>query len=141
VLVSVLGLTAVPSRRAVGALAAHRNRFRLAPEPRPATDAEPLLQSLVFLPILQRCPNEQATDKNGGQEDEEDKNDPSGTIHIGKSFPPKPISGPTNVPPGGVRAEAAKTSGRRSTNECVRGSPDDCARVNLPASLDPDPVV
>jgi hypothetical protein len=106
VLVSVLGLTAVPLRRAVGAIAAHRNRFRLAPEPRPATDAEPLLQSLVLLPILQRCPNEQATDKNGGQEDEEDKNDRSGTIHTGTSFPPKPVSSPTNVPRGGVLGAA-----------------------------------
>jgi hypothetical protein len=42
----------------------------LAPESRPATNAEPRLQSLVFLPILPRCPNEQATDKNGGQEDQ-----------------------------------------------------------------------
>jgi hypothetical protein len=99
VLASVLGLTAVALLRAVGATAAHRNRFRLAPQPRPATDAEPLLQSLVLLPILQRCPDEQATDKNGGQEDEEDKNDRSGTIHTGKSFPPKRISSPTNVPP------------------------------------------
>jgi hypothetical protein len=49
------------------------------PEPRPATDAEPRLQSLVLLPVLQRCPDEQATDENGGQDDEQDKNDRSGS--------------------------------------------------------------
>jgi len=43
-----------------------QNRFRLAPEPRPATDAEPRLQSLVLLPVLQRRPDEQATDEKGG---------------------------------------------------------------------------
>jgi hypothetical protein len=76
-----------------------QNRFRLAPEPRPATDAEPRLQSLVLLPILHRCPNEQATDENGGQADEQDKNDRSGTVHESKSFPPKWISTPTKPPP------------------------------------------
>lgn len=42
---------------------------RLAPEPRAATDTEPRVQRLVFLPILSRRPDEQATYKNGGQED------------------------------------------------------------------------
>ena len=45
-------------------------RLGLAPEPRPATDAEPRLQRLVLLPVLDRRPDEQANDKNGGQEDE-----------------------------------------------------------------------
>jgi hypothetical protein len=41
----------------------------LAPEPRPATNTEPRLQSLVFFPVLPRCPEEEATDKNRGQEE------------------------------------------------------------------------
>jgi hypothetical protein len=41
----------------------------LAPEPRPATNTEPRLQGLVFFPVLSRCPEEQATDKNGRQEE------------------------------------------------------------------------
>jgi hypothetical protein len=77
----------------------HRNRCRLAPESRPATDAEPRLQRPVLFPIPQRCPDEHATDDHGGQEDEqEDNNDRSGTVHASKSNPPKRISGPSKVP-------------------------------------------
>jgi hypothetical protein len=70
----------------------------LAAEPRPATDAEARLQSPVLLPILQRCPHEQATDENGGQEDEEDKNDHSHGVHPSKRYPPKRNSSPTKGP-------------------------------------------
>jgi hypothetical protein len=38
----------------------------LAPEPRPATNTEARLKSLVFFSILPRCPDKQATDQNGG---------------------------------------------------------------------------
>jgi len=41
----------------------------LAPEPRPATNTEARLQSLVFFPVLPCCPDKQATDKNDGQEE------------------------------------------------------------------------
>src|SRR6266508_5237511 len=93
VLARVLGLKAVALLRAVAATAAHRNRFRLAPEPRPATDTEPLLQRPVLLPILQRCPDEQATDKNGGRNgNEQNKNDRGRGVHASKSFPPEAIS-------------------------------------------------
>jgi hypothetical protein len=46
--------------------------IRLGPafEPRPATDAEPRLQRLVLLPVLDRRPDKQANDKNSGHEDE-----------------------------------------------------------------------
>jgi hypothetical protein len=37
---------------------ATENGSGLAPEPRPATNTEPRLQSLVFFPILSRCPEE-----------------------------------------------------------------------------------
>jgi hypothetical protein len=65
---------------------AERNRPRLAPEPRPSTDAEPRLHSLVLLPIFHRCPDEQAADKNGGQDDDEqNKNDRGRGVHKRRS--------------------------------------------------------
>ena len=73
-------------------------RSRLAPEPSPAADAEPRLQRLVLLPILQRCPDEQAADKNGGQNgNEQNKNDRGRGVHASKSFPPEAISSPTGI--------------------------------------------
>jgi hypothetical protein len=44
----------------------YRLRYRLAPEPCPAPDTQPRLQSPVLLPIFQRGPDEQAADDNGG---------------------------------------------------------------------------
>ena len=67
--------------------------FRLAPEPRPATDAEPLLQVLVLLPILQRRPGEQATDKDDWHEHEDANHDRSGTVHRLMSFALSRVSG------------------------------------------------
>ena len=43
----------------------------LASEPCPAPDTEPRLQRPVLLSVLERCPDEQATDNNGGQDDDE----------------------------------------------------------------------
>jgi hypothetical protein len=64
-------------------------RSWLAPEPRPATDTEPRLQRPVLLTILHRCPDEQAADKNGGQNDnEQNKNDRGGGVHARKSAHP-----------------------------------------------------
>ena len=84
------------SRSAAVCLIQSRLRL-LAPQPRPATDTEPRLQRLVLLPVLQRCPDEQATDESGGQDDEQDKNDRSGTVHMSKAFPPTWISSPTKL--------------------------------------------
>jgi hypothetical protein len=71
---------------------------RLAPEPRPATETEPRLQRLVFLPILSRRPDEQATDKHGGQDDHQAEKDRSRGIHPSKSCPPERLSTPTKRP-------------------------------------------
>lgn len=70
----------------------------LAPEPRPATNTEPRLQSLVFFPVLPRCPDEKATDKNGGHEEHETENDRSRGVHPSKSFPRSGLSTPTKRP-------------------------------------------
>jgi len=87
------------------------NRCRLPPESRPATDAEPRLQRSVLFPIPQRCPDEHATDDHGGEEDEqEDNNDRSGNFHASKSYPPKRISSPINVPAGAAKKNSLQTA-------------------------------
>ena len=86
-------------RSPIGSSLSDQNRFGLPPESRSAADAEPRLQSLVLLPVLQRCPDKQATDENGGEADEQDKNDRGGAVHVCKSFPPSGISSPPKLPP------------------------------------------
>ena len=86
-------------RSPIGSSLSDQNRFGLPPESRSAADAEPRLQSLVLFPVFQRCPDEQATDENGGQADEQDKNDRGGAVHVCKSFPPSGISSPPKLPP------------------------------------------
>ena len=63
------------------------DRRRLTSQPRPATDAETRLHGPVLLAVLQRRPDEQANDKNGGQEDEDAENDASRDVHPSKSSP------------------------------------------------------
>ena len=48
--------------------------FRLTAEPRAATNPEPLLQSLVLRPILDRRPHEQAENEKDGR-DSDDRED------------------------------------------------------------------
>jgi hypothetical protein len=58
---------------------------RLSPEPRPAPNAEPCLQGLVFSSILPGRPEEQATHKNSGQEEQKTDDDRSCGVHQAQS--------------------------------------------------------
>jgi hypothetical protein len=90
--------------------------FQLATEPRPATDAEPRLQRSVLLSVLERRPHEQATDENGGQDDEEGEDDLSAGVPATRVVPAK--ADPTPLP---ARRPCRASNTERQTSSLVQG--------------------
>ena len=92
--------------------------LRLATEPRLATDAEPRLQRPVLLPVLERRPYEQATDENGGQDDEEGEDDLSAGVHATSVVPaeadPTPLPGRRPCRPSNKQRQASRMLQRTS---------------------------